>query len=96
MALIELNSAYFVSLNITNYEFSSEDFSICSHTTSLTFDLTPDQEKLPRKTLSGGNKRRTLQESNRGGSLSRMDLSNRCHVTRINRVTFNEYDRLYE
>jgi len=37
--------------------------------TSLTFDLTSEQEKL----LSWAKKVRTLQESNRGGSLSRMD-----------------------
>jgi len=40
-----------------------------------------DQEKLPRKRrkkLSQGKKGRNLQESNRGGSLSRMDRSNIC------------------
>jgi len=40
--------------------------------TSLTFDLTSDQEKLPknrRKTTFTGKK----VKSNRGGSLSRMD-----------------------
>jgi len=40
------------------------------------------------KTLSQGNKGRHLQESNRGGSLSRMDTSNRCHVTRMNNFPF--------
>jgi len=43
--------------------------------TSLTFDLTSDQEKLIRnrkKTFRGEKKGRTLQESNRGGSLCRM------------------------
>jgi len=40
---------------------------ICIHTTPLTFDLTSDQEKkLPKKGI-------TLEESNRGGSPSRMD-----------------------
>jgi len=51
----------------------------------LTFDFTSDQEQQPnppphthttpppKKELSGGKKGRTLQESNRGGSLSRMD-----------------------
>jgi len=39
--------------------------------------------------LSQGEKGRNLHESNRGGSFSRMDRSNRCHVTRRNhyRVT---------
>jgi len=35
-------------------------FTICTHTTSLTFDLTSDQEKLPKeleKNLSLGKKR---------------------------------------
>jgi len=63
---VQFNSVYFIWPNITNYEFPSEGFTICTHTTSLTFDLTSDQEKLP------GNIR-TLQESNRGGSLSRME-----------------------
>jgi len=30
--------------------FAEEGFKICPHTTSLTFDLTSDQEKLPQKT----------------------------------------------
>jgi len=34
--------------SIINYKFASEGFTICTHTTSLTFDLTSDQEKLPR------------------------------------------------
>jgi len=58
---------------MTNYEFASEGFTICMHTTSLTFDLTSDQEKLPRKKKKNfhrGKKGRNLQESNRGGSLS--------------------------
>jgi len=45
---IKLNSVYFVQPNITNYKFASEGFTICTHSTSLTFDLTSDQEKLPR------------------------------------------------
>jgi len=50
-------------------------FSTCTNTTSLTFDLTWDQEKLPRNrtnSFTGKKKGRTLQESYRGGSLSRM------------------------
>jgi len=41
------NSVYFISPNITNSEFPSEGFTICTDTTSLTFDLTSDQEELP-------------------------------------------------
>jgi len=57
--------------------------------TSLTFDLTSDQEKLPRNRKKNISRGRTLRESNRGGSLSRMDRSSRCHVYRIkcHRVT---------
>jgi len=63
---------------ITDYKLASEGFTICTYTTSLTFDLTSDQEKLQRnrkKTLSGKIKGRNLQESNRGGPLFRMDRS---------------------
>uniref|UniRef100_A0A8C2Z857 Protein kinase N3 n=1 Tax=Cyclopterus lumpus TaxID=8103 RepID=A0A8C2Z857_CYCLU len=42
--------------NITNYKLSSEGFTICTHTTSLTFDLTSDQEKLPKNNLLTGKK----------------------------------------
>jgi len=52
---------------ITNYAFT-----ICTHTTSLTFDLTSDQEKLPNNP-SGGEKVKNPSGENRGGSLSRMD-----------------------
>jgi len=41
-------SVYFIKANITNYEFASERFTICTHTTSLTFDLTSNQEKLKK------------------------------------------------
>jgi len=51
-AVIKLNSVYFVSPNITNYKFPSEGFTICTHTTSLTFDLMWDQEILPRNRRS--------------------------------------------
>jgi len=52
--------------------------------TSLSQDLTSDQEKLPKieNNPSRGKKGRNLQESNRGGSLSRMERCNRCHVYR--------------
>jgi len=58
------------------HKFTSSGFTICTHSTSLTFDLTSDQEKLPKnrkKNFSWGEKDRKLQESNRGGSLSRME-----------------------
>jgi len=58
------------------YKINSEGFTICTHTTSLSQDLTSDQKKDPQKTLKtlwGGGKGRTLQENNGGGSLARMD-----------------------
>jgi len=70
---IQLNSVYFIKPIVTNNKLASEGFTICTHMTSLTFDLTSDQGKTPTKKLSRGKKGRTLQESNRGGSLSRMD-----------------------
>jgi len=51
-----------------NQTFASEGFAICRHTTS--------ENRIRKK------KGRTLQESNGGGSLSRMDRCNRCNVTR--------------
>jgi len=46
------------------------------HTTSLTFDLPSDQEQLPenrrKKTFTGKIGKKTLQESNRGGSIDVM------------------------
>jgi len=39
---IKFNSVYFIQPNITNYTMQ---FTICTHATSLTFDLTSDQEK---------------------------------------------------
>jgi len=65
------------SLYIAQYhKFASEGFTVCTHTTSLTFDLTSGQEKLPRSRknpFTGEKKGEILQESNRGGSLFRMD-----------------------
>jgi len=55
------------------HKLASEGFKICT------------QEKLPRnikKSIKRGENGRTLQESNGGGSLSRMDRCNRCHVYR--------------
>jgi len=46
---IQVNSVYSVQPKITNYKFASEGVNICTHATSLTFDLTSDQEKLPEK-----------------------------------------------
>jgi len=42
-SIFQLNSVYFVYSNIINYEFASSGFTICTHATSLTFDLTSDQ-----------------------------------------------------
>jgi len=81
------NSVYFIEPNITHYKFSSEGFTICTHTTSLTFDLTSDQEKLPRnreKKFTGLEKGKTPSgEQQRRIPLFRVDRSNRCHVTRM-------------
>jgi len=54
---------------------SLEGFKICTHTTSPTFDLTSDQEKLPRnrKNPFTGKKREEPFRRATGGSLSRMD-----------------------
>jgi len=41
-----LNSVYFVQPNITNYKFASEGFTIFTYTTSLSQDLTSDQESV--------------------------------------------------
>uniref|UniRef100_A0A8C3G4H8 VWFD domain-containing protein n=1 Tax=Cyclopterus lumpus TaxID=8103 RepID=A0A8C3G4H8_CYCLU len=49
--------------------FLPKGFTICTHTTSVSQDLTSDQEKLPKKTLNREKKGRNIQESNRGGSL---------------------------
>jgi len=45
--LLLLYSVYVVQPNITISEFASEGFTIWTHTTSLTFDLTSDQKPLP-------------------------------------------------
>jgi len=45
---------------LTNYELASEGFTICTHTTPLTFDLTSDQEKLPRVRVSPSYPTKTL------------------------------------
>jgi len=45
MFLVYSTSVYFRKPNITDYEFPSEGFTTCTHTTSLTFDLTSDQGK---------------------------------------------------
>jgi len=71
-------SVVFIQPNITNCEFSSEVSTICTHMTPwpLTSHRIRENSQEIEKTW------RTLQESNRGGSVSRMDRSNRCHVTR--------------
>jgi len=73
------------------------------HIDILNFDLTSDQEKLPNNP-SLGKRGRNLQESNRGGSLSRMDrtIDVMCtegiiiHTLKHSNNTINEYDRVYE
>jgi len=36
-----------------NYKFALKGFTICTHTTSLTVDLTLDQEQLPKNPFTG-------------------------------------------
>jgi len=71
--MLLFNSVYFVYAIITNYKIALEGFTICTHTTSLSQEITSDQKKLPRnrrkKTFTGKIKGRNLQESNSGGSL---------------------------
>jgi len=43
-----LNSIQFVESEITNSKLPSEGFTVCTHATPLTFDLTSDQETAPR------------------------------------------------
>jgi len=52
--------------------------------TSLSQDLTSDQEKLPRnrKTLSGERREETFRRATEEDPSPRMDRSNRCHVYR--------------
>jgi len=59
----QFNSVYFIKPNITNYEFASEGFTLCTYTTSLTFDLTSDQEKRP------WNRKKTFHMEWKGRSL---------------------------
>jgi len=39
---IQFNFVYFIQPNITNYKFSSVDLTVCTHTTSLSQELTSD------------------------------------------------------
>jgi len=56
----------------TNYKFPSECFTICTH--RHPWPLTSHRiRKNSQITLQGWKKGRNLQQSNRGGSLSRMD-----------------------
>jgi len=48
LSSIQFNSVYFVKPNITNYKLASGGLTICTHITSLSQDLTLNQEKLPR------------------------------------------------
>jgi len=49
---IQFNSVHFISSIIINYKFALKGFKICTHTTSLSQDLTSDQEQLPRNSYS--------------------------------------------
>jgi len=64
----------------------SEGFTICTHRHPCprTSHRIRENSQEIEETLSQGKKERNLQESNRGGSLSRMDRSKRCHVYRRN------------
>jgi len=63
-------------------------FTICTHTTSLTFDLTSDQEKLPRNGRRKNFHREKKVKKPSGEQQRRIPLqdgqNNRCHVTRRN------------
>jgi len=52
-----------------------QGFTICRHLCPKTSQRTRKNSQI---TLQGDKKGRNLQESNRGGSLSRMDMCNRC------------------
>jgi len=67
-----ITSVYFISPKITNCKFASEGFTICPRTSHRIRIKRPPPP--PQKILSWGKKGRNLQESNRGGSLSRMDI----------------------
>jgi len=70
------------------YEAQYHKLRIClSRLNNLYTDDIPDlwpRIRSEKKPFAGKKKSRTLQESNRGGSLSRMDRNNICHVTRRN------------
>jgi len=64
----------FYTAKYDKLQMASKGFTVCTHTTSLTFDLTSDQEKLPRnrkKTFYGGKReepfRRTTEEDPSAG-----------------------------
>jgi len=65
-------------------------FIICTRTTSLTFDLTSDQEKKVakkvEKTLSQGKKVKKPSEEQQKRIPLQDGQKNRGHVTRMNRV----------
>jgi len=77
-ASIQVNSVHFVQPKITNDKLSPARFTICAHSTSLTFDLSHrirknSQKKFKKQPFRVVKKWRRLQESNRGGPLSRME-----------------------
>jgi len=69
------NSVYFAMPSITNYKFASECFTICTHPWPLTSHRIRKNDKEIEKYFHGEKRGRNLKESNRGGSLSRMDIS---------------------
>jgi len=86
---IRLNSVYFIQPNITNYEFPSQGFTIWTHTTSLTFDLTSDQEQHPKNRKNSGKKSEEPFRREQRRTPLQDGQENRRHVTRRNhyRVT---------
>jgi len=79
------NSVYFVQPNITNLPTMALQSLHRRHPCPRTSHRIRKNSQEIEKKLSEGKKGRNLQESNRGGSLSRMDRSKRCHVYRRKR-----------
>jgi len=73
------------------YVFASEGFTICTHTTSLTFDLShwinKNSPNIKKINFQGGKKVKNPSEEQQRRIRLQDGQKNRCHVTRINRVT---------
>jgi len=76
-AIVVFNSIQF----ILYYKLASEGFTICLHTTSLTFDLTSDQKKLPKNPFTGEKGKKPSGEQQRRIPLQD-GQKNICQVTR--------------